>query len=332
MPTLKNLVDEVVNIENEIVECRDTLKQILIDKKIENLENENRLFNLIEGVNTYLSRRIGPEWAYIDNLWIEASKLPATIEIGSGCVIGDYIYILPSLGNSNLYKYNTKTNIFETFLNFGSTTTWADACESNGLIYMFGDSESANCIINPLTKEITKLGFTFGTCFHTFKYERGDIVVCTNTLAKIFDVNTNTLSSLCGFPTRNQNGCASYSDGILYLFGGGNANYNYTDISIYDVASATTSTLSVTMKSLCKYGSSCFCEYKNMFYISGGTTSMQGPGSTSLQSFDPITKTITSLKSMSVSRMKHNIDCVGTNLYVYGDSYAGSNRMETYII
>ena len=51
MPTLKNLVDEVVNIKNELVECRDTLKQILIDKKIEGLENENKLSSLINKVN-----------------------------------------------------------------------------------------------------------------------------------------------------------------------------------------------------------------------------------------------------------------------------------------
>ena len=50
MPTLKNLVDEVVNIENEIVGCRDTLKQILIDKKIQDLENESKLSILIDKV------------------------------------------------------------------------------------------------------------------------------------------------------------------------------------------------------------------------------------------------------------------------------------------
>ena len=32
MATLKSLVDETTNIKNELVECRDTLKQILIDK------------------------------------------------------------------------------------------------------------------------------------------------------------------------------------------------------------------------------------------------------------------------------------------------------------
>lgn len=53
MPNLKSLVDEVVNIENDIVECRDTLKQILIDKKIEGLESENKLSILINKVNEF---------------------------------------------------------------------------------------------------------------------------------------------------------------------------------------------------------------------------------------------------------------------------------------
>ena len=50
MPTLKSLVDETTNIKNEIVECRDTLRQILIDKKIQDLENENKLSILIDKV------------------------------------------------------------------------------------------------------------------------------------------------------------------------------------------------------------------------------------------------------------------------------------------
>ena len=51
MATLKNLVDETTNVKNEIVECRDILKQILINKKIEGLKNENSLFALINKVN-----------------------------------------------------------------------------------------------------------------------------------------------------------------------------------------------------------------------------------------------------------------------------------------
>ena len=51
MATLKSLVDETTNIKNEIVECRDSLKQILIDKNIETIENECKLPNLIDKVN-----------------------------------------------------------------------------------------------------------------------------------------------------------------------------------------------------------------------------------------------------------------------------------------
>ena len=53
MATLKSLVDETANIKNEIVECRDTLKQILIDKKLEDLENENKLPILIDKVKEF---------------------------------------------------------------------------------------------------------------------------------------------------------------------------------------------------------------------------------------------------------------------------------------
>ena len=53
MTTLKNLVDETTNIKNDIVECRDTLKQILIDKNTLGIENENKLLILIQKVNEF---------------------------------------------------------------------------------------------------------------------------------------------------------------------------------------------------------------------------------------------------------------------------------------
>ena len=61
MATLKNLVGETTNIKDEIVECRDTLKQILIDKKIEDLENENKLSTLIDKVNELPNKKL---WLY----------------------------------------------------------------------------------------------------------------------------------------------------------------------------------------------------------------------------------------------------------------------------
>ena len=80
MPTLKNLVDEVVNIENEIVECRDALKQILLDKNIQGLENENSLSTLINKANELKSNGTciyyyGDEKVGITGGWIEGYKL-----------------------------------------------------------------------------------------------------------------------------------------------------------------------------------------------------------------------------------------------------------------
>ena len=48
---MSSLSSEIVSVKDKVVECRDTLKQILIDKKIEGLENENRLSVLIDRVN-----------------------------------------------------------------------------------------------------------------------------------------------------------------------------------------------------------------------------------------------------------------------------------------
>lgn len=51
MTTLKSLVDETTNIKNDIVECRDTLRDILISKNIEASDDENKLSTLIDKVS-----------------------------------------------------------------------------------------------------------------------------------------------------------------------------------------------------------------------------------------------------------------------------------------
>ena len=56
MATLKSLVDETTNIKDDIIECRDTWKQILIDKHISEAENENKLYPLITLLNDYAIR------------------------------------------------------------------------------------------------------------------------------------------------------------------------------------------------------------------------------------------------------------------------------------
>ena len=48
---MSSLSSEIVSVKDKVVECRDTLKQILIDKKIEGLENENSLSLLISRVS-----------------------------------------------------------------------------------------------------------------------------------------------------------------------------------------------------------------------------------------------------------------------------------------
>ena len=47
---MSSLSSEIVSVKDKVVECRDTLKQILIDKKIEGLEEETKLTTLINKV------------------------------------------------------------------------------------------------------------------------------------------------------------------------------------------------------------------------------------------------------------------------------------------
>ena len=64
MATLKSLVDETTSIKNEIVECRDMLKQILIDKKIEDAKDEIKLPMLIDKVSNFEAIDSNKLWLY----------------------------------------------------------------------------------------------------------------------------------------------------------------------------------------------------------------------------------------------------------------------------
>ena len=88
MSTLNNLVGETTNIKNELVECRDTLKQILIDKKIELSGDENKLPVLISKVSELGEYDDGKLWLYKD---------------GDECinVTGGLEYAVKSYGNAD---------------------------------------------------------------------------------------------------------------------------------------------------------------------------------------------------------------------------------------
>ena len=59
MATLKSLVDETTNIKNEIVECCDNLKDILVNKDI-SCDNTDKLSTLIDKVGDI---ELGKKWA-----------------------------------------------------------------------------------------------------------------------------------------------------------------------------------------------------------------------------------------------------------------------------
>ena len=149
MPTLKNLVDEVVNIENEIVECRDTLKQILIDKKIEGLENENKMSILIDKVNKliiddsilYLYKD-GNEYASLTGGWDLIKSNSAT----SGVV---------TKNSDNMYLYTGETgkasprekSVYACMVNLINLTTYSKlkATVEN---LSYGDRSSISLCVN----------------------------------------------------------------------------------------------------------------------------------------------------------------------------------------
>ena len=108
MATLKNLIDETTDIKNEIVECKDTLKQILVNKRIEGLENENKISILIDKTNDLVKLfRIKGD-TYISNSYLTELTIPKTQIVTYTLVDniecdGDY--------NVDFRLYNTKVNL-----------------------------------------------------------------------------------------------------------------------------------------------------------------------------------------------------------------------------
>lgn len=106
MATLKSLVDETTNIKNELVECRDSLKQILIDKKIEGLGNENRLSVLVDKVNVLSD--------YKEKLWLYKN--------GDECnsITGGWDYFTSGYANTTYLKGEKLSNCLYSKISKGS--------------------------------------------------------------------------------------------------------------------------------------------------------------------------------------------------------------------
>ena len=116
MATLKSLVDETTNIKNEIVECRDALKQILIDKKIEGLENENKIPNLINKVNDLENPNANKLWLYKDGVEyspISSFPLKASHTRGIEDIGQSYIQISCTANNSSVMSRIGFTNLID---------------------------------------------------------------------------------------------------------------------------------------------------------------------------------------------------------------------------
>lgn len=123
---LKELIDETTVIKNDLVSCRDSLKNNLSAKGVD-VSDVYKLNELISKVHHNLMNRLSyPTW-YIENMeqhniWITSSaSMPdnqyASPDYVSVCKHGVYIYaVLTSpysssdTGKINIMKYNTNTN------------------------------------------------------------------------------------------------------------------------------------------------------------------------------------------------------------------------------
>ena len=136
MATLKTLVNETTNIKNELVECRDNLKQILIDKKMEGLDGNDNLSTLINKVDDfdefippilYLYKN-GDECMDVTGGWVFGGSVGSS-NLSSGSYVrekrSDCIYMKTNSTGSAHYEANCK---IENYMNFKNYNTLCIDC------------------------------------------------------------------------------------------------------------------------------------------------------------------------------------------------------------
>ena len=149
MATLKSLVDETINIKNELVECHTNLKNNLVEKGIEVL-NEDKLASLIEKIEL-----VGGKWATgsMERLYISKADVYMSTYVNTNLTFTPKLVMLKCdtakissrVGMNNVIISNTIDEQFHV----GASVTSNPTIESSGshtFIYLSDITSEGFCV------------------------------------------------------------------------------------------------------------------------------------------------------------------------------------------
>ena len=139
MATLKSLVDETTNIKDEIVECRDNLRQTLIEKGVE-CNSQDKMSNLIGKIDN-LKISYFPNWYKTRELYLPIGEFSdLAFSYSSSVIIDNLIYVRV---NNKLVVYNADTNqIVESISIPYTETTSTPISVVDHVIYFIGANKA----------------------------------------------------------------------------------------------------------------------------------------------------------------------------------------------
>ncbi|WP_324823823.1 kelch repeat-containing protein [Sinanaerobacter sp. ZZT-01] len=274
-------------------------------------------------------------WATEEPTWQEETPMPAGLQLGTSCTIGDKIYVI---GGREIDEIKRTVNIYDT-----KTDTWS-TCQSmptarygftstviGNKIYVIGgyNGKYLNTIeIYDITTDTWSTGQPMPTArFGLTSSVVGDKICViggydsqqgTVDVVEIYDSKTDTWSIGQSMPTAKQNLTSSVIGNKIYAIGGYDLTTIYDTVEIYDLQSDTWST-SAPMPTARFHLTSSVSE--NKIYAIGGLN-VSNQAIDTVEIYDVQTDTWSTGTPLTTARGYLMSSVVGNKIYTIG----GSNK------
>lgn len=330
--TLKELVDETGIIKNDLVSCRDNLKNNLSNKGID-VATTNKMQALVEKVNEIeVEKHSLPEWSNHTPFLVFGGKHKdfSNLRGDRGVTYKNYVYLATGTSSSStVYRYNLSTGEIENLkvvdFFYGFTVDTVLNKKHNEVYSLNNGSFQEMDLENLVSKQYNQFNSAPGS--RSIIDMSDSIRVLTLINAQYnndwkFDIVTKTFSIL----TKN----TALSGGFLgYLQVDSKVFFCYSDkVLEYDTVLETFTThLGIKFPYNSETGYINFEKHEDKLYFCGGR--YQGVFNDAIYCFDPVVKTYTKIISLSDNRIGMKLASTGKNLCIIG-GYVYAEYSATY--
>ncbi|NWL89547.1 hypothetical protein DMN77_18525 [Paenibacillus sp. 79R4] len=258
--------------------------------------DSNQAFKGKKQKNTY-------EYDPSTNIWVKKTDMPtaraglsAVVYNNKVYVIGGYLDVGTTLQRTNKVEvYDPSTDTWTEVANMPTARSWASAVTFNDKIYVFGGGKNANS------------NGTQNTALAT--------VEC-------YDPNTNEWTTKKDMPFTGNGAVAAVVQNKVYIFGGSDYSTGYGSIYEYNPEQ---DKWSFKMNSTVRNGNG-IAVINDKVYLLGGANNGLVDIFDTVEIYDPLTNTVSSMLSLTFSRTQNVSVSIGNDLYVIGGTNDTNNQ------